>query len=88
LIRRRSRFIFSRCLTTARKRSKPATTRGGFGYSVGFLVVILGRQQLFTENTLTGDPAPSAEARSAHLWQRVAAIAHAEYIGSGEDEAA
>src|SRR5687767_7977447 len=23
------------------------------GYSVGFLVVILGRQQLFTENTLT-----------------------------------
>jgi formate-nitrite transporter family protein len=25
----------------------------GFGYSVGFLVVVLGRQQLFTENTLT-----------------------------------
>jgi len=25
----------------------------GFAYSVGFLVVILGRQQLFTENTLT-----------------------------------
>lgn len=25
----------------------------GFGYSVGFLIVILGRQQLFTENTLT-----------------------------------
>ena len=24
-----------------------------FGYSVGFLMVILGRQQLFTENTLT-----------------------------------
>src|SRR5690349_23601617 len=24
-----------------------------FGYSAGFLVVILGRQQLFTENTLT-----------------------------------
>ena len=24
-----------------------------FGYSVGFIVVILGRQQLFTENTLT-----------------------------------
>ncbi len=24
-----------------------------FGYSVGFMVVILGRQQLFTENTLT-----------------------------------
>ena len=26
---------------------------GKFGYSAGFLVVILGRQQLFTENTLT-----------------------------------
>lgn len=25
----------------------------GFGYSVGFLIVILGKQQLFTENTLT-----------------------------------
>lgn len=24
-----------------------------FGYSIGFLVVVLGRQQLFTENTLT-----------------------------------
>lgn len=26
---------------------------GGLGYSMGFLIVILGRQQLFTENTLT-----------------------------------
>ena len=25
-----------------------------FGYTLGFLVVVLGRQQLFTENTLTG----------------------------------
>jgi len=25
----------------------------GLGYSVGFLIVVLGRQQLFTENTLT-----------------------------------
>ncbi|MCB8821520.1 formate/nitrite transporter family protein [Microvirga rosea] len=25
----------------------------GFGYPVGFLIVVLGRQQLFTENTLT-----------------------------------
>lgn len=25
----------------------------GFGYSLGFIIVILGRQQLFTENTLT-----------------------------------
>ncbi len=25
----------------------------GFGYSIGFLIVVLGRQQLFTESTLT-----------------------------------
>lgn len=30
---------------------RPLITR--FGYSIGFLVVVLGRQQLFTENTLT-----------------------------------
>ena len=30
---------------------KPLITK--FGYSIGFLIVILGRQQLFTENTLT-----------------------------------
>lgn len=30
---------------------RPLITK--FGYSIGFLVVILGRQQLFTENTLT-----------------------------------
>ncbi|CAN5554584.1 formate/nitrite transporter family protein [soil metagenome] len=30
---------------------RPLLTK--FGYSVGFLLVILGRQQLFTENTLT-----------------------------------
>jgi len=30
-----------------------ATAVSKFGYSVGFLLVILGRQQLFTENTLT-----------------------------------
>jgi formate-nitrite transporter family protein len=30
---------------------RPLLTK--FGYSVGFLIVILGRQQLFTENTLT-----------------------------------
>jgi len=30
---------------------RPLVTK--FGYSLGFLIVILGRQQLFTENTLT-----------------------------------
>src|SRR4051794_27991936 len=29
------------------------TLVAGFGYAVGFLIVILGRQQLFTETTLT-----------------------------------
>jgi len=30
---------------------RPLVTK--FGYTIGFLIVILGRQQLFTENTLT-----------------------------------
>jgi formate-nitrite transporter family protein len=30
---------------------KPLVSK--FGYSIGFLIVVLGRQQLFTENTLT-----------------------------------
>lgn len=30
-----------------------ATLVSNFGYSLGFLIVILGKQQLFTENTLT-----------------------------------
>src|SRR5436305_4594242 len=30
---------------------RPLLTK--FGYSLGFLIVIIGRQQLFTENTLT-----------------------------------
>jgi formate-nitrite transporter family protein len=30
---------------------QPLVTK--FGYCIGFLIVILGRQQLFTENTLT-----------------------------------
>jgi formate/nitrite transporter FocA (FNT family) len=49
------------------------------GYTVGFLVVILGRQQLFTENTLTaiipllapsasGDPPRAKVANVARLW--------------------
>ena len=44
------------------------------GYSLGFLVVILGRMQLFTENTITTvlplmqDPTPSMLQRVATLW--------------------
>lgn len=45
-----------------------------FGYSVGFLIVILGRQQLFTENTLTAilpllaHPNLDTFLRVARLW--------------------
>src|SRR6478672_8234479 len=45
-----------------------------FGYSVGFLIVILGRQQLFTENTLTpilpllNKPSWETLWRVARLW--------------------
>jgi formate-nitrite transporter family protein len=49
------------------------------GYSVGFLLIILGRQQLFTENTLTvilpllQRPFASTFARVARLWAVVLA---------------
>jgi formate-nitrite transporter family protein len=45
-----------------------------FGYTIGFLIVILGRQQLFTENTLTPllpifyDPKPWRFAKLGRLW--------------------
>lgn len=44
------------------------------GYSVGFLIIVLGRQQLFTENTLTvilpllQRPTAKTFARVARLW--------------------
>jgi formate/nitrite transporter FocA (FNT family) len=46
----------------------------GFGYTLGFLIVILGRQQLFTENTLTpllpvfSDPKRWRFRRLGRLW--------------------
>jgi formate/nitrite transporter FocA (FNT family) len=46
----------------------------GLGYPLGYLIVILGRQQLFTENTLTpllpilSEPTPARVARVALLW--------------------
>jgi len=40
-----------------------------FGYSVGFLIVILGRQQLFTENTLTPILPLLQEWSLSRLWQ-------------------
>jgi formate-nitrite transporter family protein len=69
---------------------------GKFGYTVGFLVVILGRQQLFTENTLTV-VLPLLEDRSARRLASVArvwavvlagnvlgALAFAWLVGRGE----
>jgi formate/nitrite transporter FocA (FNT family) len=50
-----------------------------FGYSIGFLIVILGRQQLFTENTLTpilpllNKPSGGTLWRVARLWAVVLA---------------
>ena len=49
------------------------------GYSVGFIIVVLGRQQLFTENTLTPilpllqRPAPYTVLRVLRLWVLVLA---------------
>ncbi len=66
------------------------------GYSVGFLVVILGRQQLFTENTLTvvlpflERPGARALGRVARVWivvlagNVVGALAFAWLIGRGD----
>ncbi len=44
-----------------------------FGYSVGFLIVILGRQQLFTKNTLTVI-LPLLRGKSAALFRNVARL--------------
>ena len=40
-----------------------------FGYSVGFVIVVLGRQQLFTENTLTPILPLLYHRTSEMLWQ-------------------
>ena len=46
----------------------------GFGYAIGFLIVVLGRQQLFTENTVTPilplleDRTPAMFWSVARLW--------------------
>jgi hypothetical protein len=61
-----------------------------FGYCVGFLVVVLGRQQLFTENTLTvilPSCANRLSARSAtwadfgRLFWRLTWWAHSSWVG-------
>ena len=44
-----------------------------FGYSVGFLIVVLGRQQLFTENTLTVI-LPLLQKKDGHTLRNVARL--------------
>ena len=46
---------------------RPAIAK--LGYSLGFLIVILGRQQLFTENTLTAILPLLARRNLGTLWQ-------------------
>lgn len=46
-------FVAEGLLTTGVPAKPWAPLITKFGYSVGFLIVVLGRQQLFTENTLT-----------------------------------
>ena len=41
----------------------------GFGYSVGFLIVILGRQQLFTESTITAVLPVLKELTPYNVWR-------------------
>lgn len=45
----------------------------GFGYSTGFVIVVLGRQQLFTENTLTA-VLPALVAFRASVWLKLARL--------------
>ncbi|HEX6981681.1 MAG TPA: formate/nitrite transporter family protein [Balneolaceae bacterium] len=44
-----------------------------FGYSVGFLIVILGRQQLFTEDTLT-PVLQLLDETTAEVWEKISRL--------------
>ena len=46
-------FLMEALLTYYLPQEKWVPLLSKFGYSIGFLIVVLGRQQLFTENTLT-----------------------------------
>ena len=46
-------FLSQAALAAGLPKSQWNHTLASFGYSVGFIIVILGRQQLFTENVLT-----------------------------------
>ena len=67
-------FVAEALLRTYLPESHWAPLISKAGYSVGFLIVILGRQQLFTENTLTVilpillHPTIKSVGRVARLW--------------------
>ena len=44
---------------------------GAFGYSVGFLMVVLGRQQLFTESTITAVLPTLKEVSFHNIWSMI-----------------
>lgn len=78
-------FLMEGLLRAQLPETKWAPLIAKFGYSLGFLIVILGRQQLFTENTLT-PLLPVLEQRSwrvllnmLRLW---AAVFVANWIGT------
>ena len=52
-----------------------------FGYTTGFVIVVLGRQQLFTENTLTG-VIPGADPARSNLHRDFLAIGERAASGS------
>lgn len=67
-------FVAEASLANALPHTQWATLISKLGYAVGFLIVILGRQQLFTENTLTpilalmSRPSRAAGQRLLRLW--------------------
>ena len=66
-------FVVEGLLATALPSSSWAPLVSKLGYSVGFLIVVLGRQQLFTENTLTV-MLPLLRHRDRHVARNVARL--------------
>jgi formate/nitrite transporter FocA (FNT family) len=58
---------------------RPLITK--LGYPVGFLIITLGSQQLFTENTIT-PIVPALVEKSEKVWRKVAALWAAVLIGN------
>jgi formate/nitrite transporter FocA (FNT family) len=58
---------------------RPLLTK--LGYPVGFLIITLGSQQLFTENTIT-PIVPALAEKSARVWAKVGALWTAVLVGN------